>query len=70
MRCIHCQGKMEWRSAPFQIDRRGYHLTLEAIPAWVCVQCGEAYFEEREVRHIQEFIREADEAAGQLAAAG
>jgi len=49
MRCIHCQGEMEWKAAPFQVDRKTYHLTLEAVPAWVCRQCGEAYFEEREV---------------------
>ena len=28
MRCIHCQGEMEWKAAPFQVDRKAYHLTL------------------------------------------
>jgi hypothetical protein len=33
MTCIHCKGKMEYKSAPFQIDRKGYHLMLDAVPA-------------------------------------
>lgn len=60
MKCIHCQGKMERRTAPFHIARKGYHLTLEKVPAWVCVQCGEAYFEEVEVEAIQRVIDSVD----------
>ena len=68
MTCIHCQGKMERKTAPFQIDRKGYHLTLEAVPAWVCKQCGEAYFEQQEVDRIQEVIRTVDQRTEELVA--
>ena len=67
MRCIHCKGKMERRTAPFQIDRKGYHLILDAVPAWVCSQCGEAYFEEREVEEIQDAIRALDQRVEKMA---
>lgn len=60
MKCIHCQGSMEHRTAPFHIDRKGYHLTLQKVPAWVCSQCGEAYFEEYEVEAIQRVINSID----------
>jgi YgiT-type zinc finger domain-containing protein len=60
MTCMYCQGKMERGSAPFHIDRKGYHLILDAIPAWVCVQCGEAYFDEATVEAIQRVIRAVD----------
>jgi len=68
MKCMYCQGAMEWRTAPFQVDREGYHLTLEAVPAWVCTQCGETYFEEREVEKIQKVIQRMDQGARKLAA--
>ena len=61
MKCIHCQGEMEWSSAPFHVDKKGYHLTLEAVRAWVCTQCGEACFEAREVEEIQQVIRNVDQ---------
>lgn len=67
MRCIHCKGKMRKDKAPFQIDRKGYHLLLDAVPAWICTQCGEAYFEEAEVDAIQEAVRSLDKRTGKLA---
>ncbi|NQT50663.1 YgiT-type zinc finger protein [bacterium] len=67
MNCIHCQGEMVRRPAPFQIVRKGYHLTLDEVPAWVCTQCGEAYFEAREVEQIQDVLREVDHRAEKLA---
>ena len=67
MRCIQCKGKMRKSCAPFQIDRRGYHLLLDAVPAWICTQCGEIYFEEAEVDAIQEAIRSLDKRTEKLA---
>ncbi len=56
MKCIHCQAIMKKGTAPLHIDRKGCHLTLDNVPAWVCTQCGEAYFEENEVNTIQDLI--------------
>ena len=44
----------EKKKAPYPIGRKGYHLLLNAIPAWGCGQCGEVYFEEEEVEFIQD----------------
>ena len=60
MTCMYCQGKMECGTAPFHIDRKGYHLIFDTIPAWVCVQCGETYFEEATVETIQQVISAID----------
>ena len=57
---------MRRSTAPFHIDRSGYHLALDAVPAWVCGQCGEPYFEEREVDAIQGATRALDEQTRQL----
>jgi YgiT-type zinc finger domain-containing protein len=51
---------MECGTAPFHVDRKGYHLILDTIPAWVCVQCGETYFEEATVEAIQQVITAID----------
>ena len=67
MNCIHCQGRMQRSAAPFHVDRNGYHLWFDAIPAWVCGQCGEAYFEEREVEAMQNAIEGLDRQARQFA---
>ena len=70
MKCVHCKGRMKRGTAPFHIDRKGCHLMLESVPAWVCEQCGEAYFEEKQVDAIQELIRSVEHKAQGLAAKG
>jgi YgiT-type zinc finger domain-containing protein len=51
---------MERGTAPFHIDRNGYHLLFNKVAAWVCHQCGEVFFEEAEVDSIQSAIRALD----------
>lgn len=60
MKCVYCNGKMERGTAPFHVDRNGYHLLFDKVAAWVCRQCGEVYFEEAEVNSIQSAIRALD----------
>jgi YgiT-type zinc finger domain-containing protein len=41
-------------------QRNGYHISWDAIPAWVCEQCGESLFETPEVDTIQSAIAVLD----------
>lgn len=68
MKCLYCHGQMVKSVTPVHIDRRGCHLILDHVPAWVCEQCGEAYFEEREVDAIQELIEVMEPKATALVA--
>ena len=63
MNCIHCHGQMKRSKASFHVDRNGYHLVFDTVPAWVCDQCGEAYFEEREGDTVQSTIKGLDQQA-------
>jgi len=67
MKCIHCQGVMKKGTAPLHVDRNGCHLTLDNVPAWICSQCGEAYFEESAVKAVQELIKLIDQKSNLLA---
>ena len=70
MKCIHCQGEMKRGLAPLHIDRTSCHLILDAVPAWVCQQCGEPYFEEKEVDAIQDLIKSVEQKSAALRSAG
>ena len=61
MKCMYCKAEMRRGVAPFYIDRKGLHITLDEVPAWVCPQCGEAYFEEEQVNSMQALIRAVEE---------
>ena len=67
MECLHCKGRMVRSTAPFSLDRNGYHVAWDAIPAWVCGQCGEPFFESREVELIQKALTELDRESAALA---
>jgi YgiT-type zinc finger domain-containing protein len=70
MKCMHCKGEMKKGSVPFHVDRKGVHLTLDKVPAWVCNQCGEPYFEEMEVESIQAMIQSVETEAQKLSSTG
>ena len=57
MKCLMCSGEMERSTVTYTVDRNGYHLFLEKIPAFVCTQCGERFFEEEEVAAIQNMLK-------------
>lgn len=60
MKCIHCQGELRQSKIPYAVNRRGYHLIIDDVPAWVCSQCGEPLFDEKQVDAIQQIIRKMD----------
>lgn len=66
MKCMYCQGEMVRATAPFHVDHDDIHVIFDKVPAWVCSQCGEAYFDEPEVDSIQEFVRSTDRQAKKL----
>ncbi len=70
MKCVYCQGEMKRGTTPFHVDRKGCHLMLDEVPAWVCEQCGEPYFEEKEADAIQDLVRSLEQKAEALALAG
>ena len=61
MKCMYCQAEMNKSSVPFHIDRKGLHVSLDDVPAWVCPQCGESYFEEKEVDSMQALIKTVED---------
>ena len=56
VRCIRCDGRMQRGTAPVLIERRGYRLAWDALPAWICTRCESPYFEEREVGLIRQAL--------------
>lgn len=70
MKCIHCRGEMKRGNAPFHVDRKGYHILLDSVPAWICEQCGESDFEEKEVDAIQELVKAVEQKTAAAALTG
>jgi YgiT-type zinc finger domain-containing protein len=70
MKCLYCGGELERRSSTYTVDRKGYHLFIKEIPAYVCAQCGEKYFDEEEVEAIQKLIQKVEAGIEEVRMAG
>jgi len=64
MRCLRCQGPVERGTAPVRVERDGYRLAWEQVPAWVCSRCELAYFEPREVEAVRRALQALGPTAG------
>ena len=67
MECLHCKGKLVRKKVSYAVNRKGYHLVIDDVPAWVCEQCGEPLFEEETVDLVQEMLRAVDTRMERLA---
>jgi YgiT-type zinc finger domain-containing protein len=70
MECLCCKAQMKKGTTPFNIDRNGYHISWDAIPARVCEQCGESLLETQEVDTIQDALTVLDRDTVSLVARG
>ena len=60
MQCHFCAGELKKGKTTYTLNRAGYHLLIDDVPAWICSQCGEVYFEENAVDMIQGMIKNLD----------
>jgi YgiT-type zinc finger domain-containing protein len=60
MKCLYCGGTLKRGRVSYAVNRNGYHLIVDNVPARVCQQCGEALFDEQTVEAIQVVLRELD----------
>lgn len=66
MECHYCKGIMKVGKTSYTINRKDYHLVIDNVPALICQQCGEPYFDEEEVGMIQSLIKDVDAKSEQL----
>lgn len=60
MECLYCKGTLARERVSYAATRKGYHLIIHDVPAWVCEQCGEPLFDEKTVDAIQEVLQGVD----------
>lgn len=68
MRCVICKGgEVRPGTTSFTVERGEMTLVLKGIPARVCSQCGEAYFDEATTRRIEEIAERMQHTGVQVA---
>ena len=54
--CNTCQEKLEKKLTTYSQWFEGRPVVIENVPAWVCAQCGETYYDPDVVERIQIII--------------
>ncbi len=60
MQCFHCQGDLQSGTTHYVVNRKGYHLIIDEVPALICQQCQQPVFTEGAVELVQNMIRLLD----------
>ncbi len=56
MKCLYCQAPVERGTAEVRVNRHGYQMTWQKVPAWVCTRCEQPYFEPQEVETVRSAV--------------
>jgi YgiT-type zinc finger domain-containing protein len=68
MRCVICKsGEVRPGVTTFTVERGDMTLVLKGVPARVCAQCGEAYFDEATTKRIEQIAETAQHTGIQVA---
>jgi YgiT-type zinc finger domain-containing protein len=58
--CEFCEGIVERRLTRAKFDFRGQTVYIDNVPAWVCLKCGEQYFDAPVYKRLEEIARHSD----------
>lgn len=58
--CEFCDGRVEYRLIRAKFNFKGQTIYVDNVPAWVCVKCGEQYFDAPVYKRLEEIARHPD----------
>lgn len=56
MECFKCKGKLEYKRVNYFVDLADTIIIIKEVPAKVCQQCGEQYFDNKTSENIEKIV--------------
>ena len=56
MNCFVCKGEMEEKKVNYMVDLEDTIIIIKEVPAKVCTQCGEQYFDDETAENIEKIV--------------
>ncbi len=53
MNCFKCEGKLIEKNVNYMVDLENTIIIIKEVPAKVCTQCGEQYFDDETSENIE-----------------
>ncbi len=58
MSCFRCKGNLEKKKVNYVVDLEKTIIIIKGVPAKVCEQCGEQYFDDETAENIEKIVNE------------
>lgn len=58
MKCFMCKGETERKLVNYLVDIDNNIIIIKEVPAYVCKQCGERYFDNDVMKNLEKIIDE------------
>ena len=56
MNCFMCKGNLEKKKVNYVVDLEDTIIIIKGVPAKVCTQCGEQYFDDETSQNIESIV--------------
>ena len=61
MDCFMCKGDLEEKTVNYVVDLEEAIIIIKGVPAKVCKQCGEQYFDDETSQNIEKMVNKLKE---------
>lgn len=66
MNCFMCKGQMSMGIVNHIVDIEGSIIIIKNVPANVCKQCGEAFFDNDTVKKLESIVNQAKQSNAEI----
>jgi len=61
MNCFVCKGELKEKKVNYFVDLENTIIIIKEVPAKVCTQCGEKYFDDKTSENIEKIVNQFKE---------
>ena len=66
MKCFVCKGELQEKNVNYFVDLDNTIIIIKEVPAKVCSQCGEKYFEDEISENIEKIVEQLKEISTEI----
>jgi YgiT-type zinc finger domain-containing protein len=61
-----CKGNLEYKKVNYVVDLENTIIIIKGVPAKVCTQCGEQYFDDEIAENIEKIVNRLKELSAEV----
>ena len=66
MECFRCKGNLKEKKINYMVDLENTIIIIKDVPAKVCIECGEQYFDDETSENIEKIVNKLKDLATEV----